>query len=78
MSDRYIDYATTDMVEIVRCKDCKHRPVKNVDYEDNQWDRGYNIKFPDYKCPCQCEDGYYNKFPDDDWYCANAERREDE
>lgn len=56
--------------EIIRCKDCKHRPV---DGEDTQ---GFGVEFPDYICPCQCDDGWYNWRPNDEWYCANAERRE--
>lgn len=58
--------------EIVLCKDCKHRPV---DSEDTQ---GFGVEFPDEKCPCQCEDGWYNWRPDDEWFCANVERRTDE
>lgn len=57
--------------EIVRCKDCKHRPF---DSEDTQ---GFGVEFPDEKCPCQCEDFWYNWRPNDDWFCANAERRTD-
>lgn len=56
--------------EIVRCKDCKHRPVKTKD------DKGrFDLKFPDYKCPCQCDDYYYSWYPSDDWFCAEGERR---
>lgn len=57
--------------EIVRCKDCKHRPF---DGEDT---RGFGVEFPDEKCPCQCDDGWYNWRPNNEWFCANAERRED-
>lgn len=64
--------------EIIRCKDCKHQPVTNDNYDDDEWDCGFNIEFPDYKCPCQCDDGYYNRLPDDNWFCGNAERRTDE
>lgn len=58
--------------EIVRCKDCKHRPF---DSEDTQ---GFGVEFPDEKCPCQCDDGWYNWRPNNEWFCANAERRTDE
>ena len=64
--------------KIIRCKECKHRPVTNDNYDDDELDCGFNIEFPDYKCPCQCEDAYYNRLPDDNWFCANAERRTDE
>ena len=62
--------------EIIRCKDCKHRPVTNDAYDCDERDCGLNIEFPDYRCPCQCDDPYYNRLPDDDWFCGNAERRE--
>lgn len=58
--------------ELIRCKDCKHRPTIDGEYED-----GFDINFPDMRCPCQCEDGWYNLMPKDDWYCANAERKEE-
>lgn len=53
--------------EIVRCKDCKHRPILDEDEE---------LHFPTYKCPCQCEDYYYSWMPKDDWFCGNGERKE--
>lgn len=58
--------------EIIQCKDCKHRPF---DSEDTQ---GFGVEFPDEMCPCQCDDGWYNWRPNDDWFCANAERRDDD
>ena len=57
--------------EIVRCKDCKHRPTQTEPYKTV----GFSLEFPDYKCPCQCSDGYYSWYPEDDWFCANGERR---
>ena len=56
--------------ELIRCRDCKHKPTIDGVYED-----GFDIVFPDMRCPCQCDDGWYNWMPDDDWYCANAERK---
>ena len=58
--------------EVVRCKDCKHKPTGSGVNHD--------IEFPeqDYRCPCRCEDYWYSWMPDDDWFCANGERREDE
>ena len=63
---------TVDAVEVVRCKDCKHKPTGSGVNHD--------INFPkqDYRCPCRCEDYWYSWMPDDDWFCANGERREDE
>lgn len=62
---------TIDAVEVVRCKDCKHRPSGTGVNHD--------LEFPhnDYKCPCRCEDYWYSWKPADDWYCANGERRAD-
>ena len=62
--------------DIVRCKDCKHRPKEpNLETYEN----GFDIEFPeDSKCPCQCSsDRYYSWYPDDDWFCAEGERRTD-
>lgn len=64
--------------EIIRCKDCKHKPHTSDKYDYDNGDCGFEIIFPDYRCPCRCEDEYYNHMPDDDWYCGNAERKEDE
>lgn len=57
---------------IVRCKDCKHRPTGDQYKHD--------LEFPDsdYKCPCRCEDHWYSWMPDDNWYCANGERKTDD
>lgn len=63
----------SNMKELVRCKDCKHRP-KKPDWET--YEDGGDIEFPDGKCPCQCSsDRYYSWYPDDDWFCADGERK---
>ena len=64
-------------LEIIYCKDCKHKPYTSDKYDYDNGDCGFEIIFPDYRCPCRCEDEYYNHIPDDDWYCANGERRTD-
>lgn len=61
-----------DAVPIVRCKDCKHRP-KKICEDDHE---GLNLEFPDWRCPCRCDDGYYNWMPDDNWFCGNGEKEE--
>ena len=63
---------TVDAQPVVRCKDCKHRPKRTGD-EGN----GFDFEFPDERCPCQCEDGWYNRMPKGDWFCGNGERKED-
>ena len=55
--------------KIVRCRDCKHKPSGDG--------MNHHITFPDGRCPCQCDDYWYSWIPDDDWFCGNAERRED-
>lgn len=56
--------------EIIRCKDCKHRPIET-----------FNAIVPpqidDWKCPCLCDDYFYSWRPKDDFFCANGERKEE-
>ena len=55
-----------DVVAVVRCKECKHRP---------KYDGPNRVVFPDEVCPYQCDDLYYNWMPSDDWFCADGERK---
>ena len=59
---------------VVRCKDCKHRPIDTGGHN-----YGQDLFFPDENnvCPCQCDDQWYSWMPGDDWFCANGERREE-
>lgn len=64
-------------IEIIRCKECKHRPIK----EDAEGaDYGFNISAPngDEHCPCLVEDGWYSWMPNDNFYCGFGERKESE
>ena len=57
--------------ELVRCKDCKYRPI---DTGTHQY--GQELEFPNEgKCPCQCDDNWYSWMPNDEWFCASGERR---
>lgn len=59
---------TIDAVEVVRCRDCKYRPI---DYGDE-----HDLCFPkEYHCPCQCDDNWYSWMPKDDFFCARGERK---
>ena len=58
--------------ELVRCKDCRHRP-KEPDLET--YKNGFDLEFPDSRCPCECDDGFYSWYPDDNWFCGNGERK---
>lgn len=56
--------------DLVRCKDCKHRPIDTQE-EGN----GFDYEFPEeYSCPGYCDDGYYSQRFKDDFYCAWGER----
>ena len=77
--DRLRALPTVDAVEVVRCKDCKHRPVMvwSKVYDD------FDVLAPevdgkeDWRCPCLVEDDpYYSWSPNDNWFCASGERRE--
>lgn len=69
----HIDNApTVDAVPVVRCKDCKHRPIKPDDYNPITMD-GFVLEFPDDECPCQCDDGWYSWYPPDDFFCARGD-----
>lgn len=62
----------------IRCKDCIHKPKPTEDYKQGERDSGFEIEFPDYMCPLRCDDPYYSRLPKDDWFCGNAERRQDD
>lgn len=54
--------------KIVLCRYCKWRPV---DKDGSGW--GYKLEFPkEGICPFQCDDPWYSRMPDDDFYCANG------
>lgn len=64
----YDNAPTVDAVEVVRCRDCKYRPI---DYGDE-----HDLCFPkEYHCPCQCDDNWYSWMPKDDFFCARGERK---
>ena len=59
--------------EIIRCKDCIHRPIINGPRSIG----GFGLRFPDdFKCPCRCDDPYYSWMPNDNWFCGNGEKEE--
>ena len=58
-----------ELVAIVRCKNCIHRPTG---YEEPENLR-YPI-FPDTVCPCRIYgDEWYSWIPDPNWFCPNGE-----
>lgn len=61
---------TVDAVPVVRCKNCKHKPTgTEIDHD---------LDFPDDVCPCKCQDHWYSWMPEDDFFCARGEKREEE
>lgn len=76
-----VEYLKKDgtLVEVVRCKDCKYKPKWREGASEKSRD-GFDLIFPNWRdntCPCQCEDGYYTHMPDDNWFCADGERKEE-
>lgn len=69
---------TVDAVPVVRCKDCKHRP-KEIPFVTSYGYHDTYLEFPKgSKCPCRnSSDDYYSWNPDDDWFCADGEKRSD-
>lgn len=68
--------APADVVDVVRCKNCKHRPV----VVNPSRPYGFGLAGPgsdpfcrDETCPYLCDDGYYNRMPDDDGFCNLGE-----
>ena len=71
---------TADVVEVVQCKDCKHRPYLVPAKYDSS---GKCIKYAyitsiDEVCPYVCEDPWYNLVPEDNFFCGFGERKETE
>ena len=67
----FIDEAPS--INIVFCKECKHRPVKE-DADGVDW--GFNIIASEgsNRCPCLVDDGWYSWMPKDNFFCGYGER----
>lgn len=67
-----------ELVEIVRCKNCIHRPIKGEGAHDINPPRDGSY-YGDYTCPClNAGDYWYSWYPSDDWFCANGESKGEE
>lgn len=67
---KIVDAQGNELVPVVRCKDCIHKPTGTGVNHD--------IEFPDEVCPCQCVGDYwYSWMPKDNFFCAWGERKED-
>ena len=70
LAEKAIKALPSAQPEIIRCKDCKHRPIEKygeiMPPKENDW-----------KCPCLCDDYFYSWRPKDNFFCASGERREE-
>ncbi len=77
----YADAELAALNRIVRCKDCKHRPLRG----ENKWANVFGPEVPasdyaqhatveDETCPWLCDDEFYSEMPPDDFFCAYGER----
>lgn len=66
-----------DVVEVVRCKDCKYRPYI---VDPNKPAEGFNLdqEWGLQRCPYLVADGWYSIMPNDDWFCSRGERKDGE
>lgn len=67
-----------EVAELIRCKECKHRPVKE---DANGENYGFNLIEPtedDDICPCLVDDGWYSWMPEDNFYCGYGERKDND
>lgn len=60
-------------IDIVFCKECKHRPIKE---DADGADFGFNIIATEISSPCPClvDDGWYSWMPKDNFFCGYGER----
>ena len=75
-SEYEIHVTARNISEPVRCKDCKHRPMKK---DPNGNDYGFNLYSSDDTeiCPCIVGDNWYSWMPQDNFYCAYGEWKDD-
>ena len=67
-----------DIEYVIRCKYCIHRPYLVPAKYDNT---GQCVKYayitsPDDVCPFLCDDAWYNRIPEDNFFCSFGERKE--
>ena len=73
VDNRHFTMEQKSIKELIRCKDCKNRPIAGRTEDHNvQFENEYS------RCPCNCvDDGWYSWIPDDDFFCGYAERKEE-
>lgn len=68
------DASDADVVEVVRCRDCKYAPIGDNDGSDLEWP--FN-EFDENPCPYKCLDNWYSHKPEPDFFCAAGEKMEE-
>jgi len=66
----------TFVPEIVYCRDCIHRPERNYKYKFFFAEGPLIEGKEDTTCPYVCDDSYYTRIPEDDFYCKFGEAHE--
>ncbi len=81
--DAYYNGFIRQNPELIRCKDCKHRPRKDENgrirpprVQVSVYDDGEPEYDDDETCPYVCDDSWYSRLPNDEQYCDRAERKE--
>ena len=70
--------ALADVEKVVRCKDCIHRPYEiPAKYDSFGKCVQYSyITSPDDICPYVCDDPWYNRIPEDNFFCGFGDKKE--
>ena len=64
-----------DLEYVVRCKDCIHRPYQvPAKYHNGKCVKYSYVTSKDEECPYLCDDSWYNRIPEDAFFCAKGER----
>ena len=82
--EEIVSFFGEQIIELIRCKDCKHRPHKTKDgytrsprVQVGVYAWGEPEYDDDLTCPYVCEDTWYSCVPDDEQYCDRAEPKEE-
>lgn len=77
--DRIRAIPAADVVEVVRCRECRFAPSGT----DDSVEQGFGLEWPDDNwpyhtnpCPYWCEDEYYSHKPKPDFFCAAGKRKD--
>ena len=64
------------IVDVIRCKECMHRPIMDKGIVKAPVIYDGLSAYRSTVCPFICDDPYYNRMPDDNFFCANGEKME--